>query len=241
MAAQVTNENDGNPFPIVAKCVNTKNKKRSKSHFIKLHVFWIIHFLTLKRANWNIFCDVNGNGAHDEGEQSQAVIGKKNCVGEVTTSSLWSLNCGDGNQASACGIQIADIKSYGLPFSGTLIFSPVRGLGSGPNFNLDLPGQPFLKPNNKYQSRKPVSSTDWMYKTSERKGLVSTRVRRKSMDMTIVTIQPGSTRQSGILIKTNFREVNGGSLVILIKMELRTKMSHFWLNGSKMGIFQKSL
>ena len=47
------------------------------------------------------------------------------------------------------------------------------------------------------------------------------------MDMTIVTIQPGSTGQSGILIKTNFREVNGGSLVILIKMELRTKMSHF--------------
>ena len=126
-------------------------------------------------------------------------------------------------------------------FSGTLIFSPVRGLGSGPNFNLDLPGQPFSKPNNKYQSRKQVSSTDWMYKTSERKGLVSTRVRRKSIDMTIVTIQPGSTGQSEILIKTNFREVNGGSLVILIKMELRTKMSHFWLNGSKMGIFQKSL
>ena len=71
--------------------------------------------MTFKRANWNIFCDENGNGAHDEGEQSQAVIGKKNCVGEVTTTSMWSLNCGDGNQVSACGIQIPDVQSYGSP------------------------------------------------------------------------------------------------------------------------------
>ena len=35
MAAQVTNENDGNPFPIVAECVNTKNKKRSESYLVK--------------------------------------------------------------------------------------------------------------------------------------------------------------------------------------------------------------
>ena len=33
MAGQVTNQNGGNPFPIVAECINTKNKKRSKSHF----------------------------------------------------------------------------------------------------------------------------------------------------------------------------------------------------------------
>ena len=67
--------------------------------------------MTFKRANWNIFCDENGNGAHDEGEQSQAVIGKKNCVGEVTSASMCSLNCGDGNQVSACGNQIADVQS----------------------------------------------------------------------------------------------------------------------------------
>ena len=90
MAAQVTNQNDGNPFPIVAQCVNTKNKKR---------------------ANWNIFCDTNGNGLHDEDEQSQAVIGKKNCVGEVLPTSMWTLNCGDGNQSSACGIDFANVQS----------------------------------------------------------------------------------------------------------------------------------
>ena len=86
--------------------------------------------MTFKRANWNIFCDENGNGAHDEGEQSQAVIGKKNCVGEVTTTSMWSLNCGDGNQVSACGIQIADVQSYGSP-DRSGIWSPDSGLQSG--------------------------------------------------------------------------------------------------------------
>ena len=72
-------------------------------------------FLTFKRANWNIFCDENGNGAQDEGEQSQEVIGKKNCIGEVTTTSMWSLNCGDGNKLSACGVEISDVQSYGSP------------------------------------------------------------------------------------------------------------------------------
>ena len=102
--------------------------------------------MTFKRANWNIFCDENGNGAHDEGEQSQAVIGKKNCVGEVTTTSMWSLNCGDGNQVSACGIQTADVQSYGSPDRSGL-WPGVQTM----DFNLvHYHDQPFLKPNNKY-------------------------------------------------------------------------------------------
>ena len=32
-------------------------------------------------------------------------------MGKVTSASMWSLNCGDGNQVSACGNQIADVQS----------------------------------------------------------------------------------------------------------------------------------
>jgi len=51
----VTNENDGTPFDIGIKCVKTVNSQKS---------------------NFEIFCDENGNGVHDENELSQVAVTK---------------------------------------------------------------------------------------------------------------------------------------------------------------------
>ena len=55
LISQVTNENDGTPFDIGIKCVKTVNSSKS---------------------NFEIFCDENGNGVHDENELSQVAVTK---------------------------------------------------------------------------------------------------------------------------------------------------------------------
>ena len=55
LISQVTNENDGTPFDIGIKCVKTVNSQKS---------------------NFEIFCDENGNGVHDENELSQVAVTK---------------------------------------------------------------------------------------------------------------------------------------------------------------------